>query len=101
MQGQTTSGFTHSRQGLLPYTLTSQAGGVVVSPSPHLGRRLPDYTAGYPPNPPPSWAPTPPYSQCALPPHLPGGVPPHQQSQGRLSQLDLGALPTYEEAMRA
>ena len=97
MQGQTTSGFTHSRQGLLPYTLTSQAGGVVVSPSPHLGRRLPDYTAGYPPNPPPSFAPPSPYSQCTPPPHL----PPHQQSQCRLSQLDVGTLPTYEEAMRA
>ena len=88
MQEQTTSGYTLSRQGLPPYI--SQGGGMVVSPS---------YMASYPPTPPPSWGPPPPYSQCASPPHLPGGVPPHQQSQGRLSQLDVMALPTYEEAV--
>ena len=79
----------HGRQGLPPYT--SQA----VSPS------YIDYMAGYPPEPPPSWAPPSPYNQYAPHPHLPGGQTPHQQSQGRLSQLDVGALPTYEEAMRA
>merc|ERR1719180_305880 len=53
----------HSRQGLPPYT-TSQA----VSPS------YMDYIAGYPPEPPPSWAPPSPYtySQCAPPSHPPG-----------------------------
>merc|ERR1712037_867396 len=68
--------------------------GMEVSPS------YIDYMAGYLPEPPPSWAPPSPYSQCAPSPHV-GGLPP-QQSHGRqsLSQLDVGALPTYEEAMR-
>ena len=88
MQEQTTSGYRHGHQDLPHYT--SQAGGVVVSPS------YMDYMANYPPKPPPYWAPPPPYSQCATPLHLPGVVPPHQQSQ-----LDVEALPTYEEAMRA
>ena len=81
----------HGRQGLPPYT---SRGGMEVSPS------YIDYMAGYPPEPPPSWAPPSPYSRCAPPPHV-GGLPP-QQSHGRqsLSQLDVGALPTYEEAMR-
>ena len=85
----------HARQGLPPYT--SRGGRMAVSPS------YIDYMAGYPPEPPPSWAPPSPYSQCAPPPHV-GGVPPPQQSHGGqqgLSQLDVGALPTYEEAMRA
>ena len=77
----------HGRQGLPPYT---SRGGMAVSPS------YIDYMAGYPPEPPPSWAPPSPYSQCAPPPNL-GGLPPQQS----LSQLDVGALPTYEEAMRA
>merc|ERR1712018_930812 len=84
----------HGRQGLLPY---ASGGGI---PS------YIDYMAGYPPEPPPSWAPPSPYSQyppppppgVGLPPPHHGGVLPPQQS---LSQLDVGALPTYEEAMRA
>ena len=72
----------HSRQGLPPYTTRS---GIAVSPS------YIDYMAGYPPEPPPSWAPPSSYSHV-------GGLPPPQQS---FSQLDVGALPTYEEAMRA
>ena len=90
MRGQTTSGYRHGHQGLPPYT--SQAGGLVVSPS-YMDY---DYMAGYSPKPHLYWAPPPPYSQCATPLHLPGVVPPHQQSQ-----LDVEALPTYEEAMGA
>ena len=93
MQEQTTSGYRHGHQGLPHYT--SQAGGVVVSPS------YMDYMASYSPKPPPYWAPPPSYSQCVPPPYLLCGVPPSQQSQGPLSQLEVTALPTYEEAMRA
>jgi len=53
-----------------------------------------DYTTGYPPEPPPTWAPPAQYSQAA---DQHGGQGQHQV----LSQLDAGALPTYEEAIRA
>ena len=79
----------HGRQGLPPYTSPN----MTVSPS------YIDYMAGYPPEPPPSWAPPSPYSQCAPPPH--SGLPYQSHGQQGLSQLDAGALPTYEEAMRA
>ena len=70
--------------GLPPYT----SHNMVVCPS------YIDYTTGYPPEPPPTWAPPAQYSQAA---DQHGGQGQHQV----LSQLDAGALPTYEEAIRA
>merc|ERR1712233_37160 len=82
---QLESTVVHGRQGLPPYT---SRGGI---PS------YIEYMAGFPPEPPPSWAPPSPYSQYPPPTHPGGSFPP----QHSLNQLDVGALPTYEEAMRA
>ena len=73
-----------AHHGLPPYT----SHNMVVCPS------YIDYTTGYPPEPPPTWAPPAQYSQAA---DQHGGQGQHQV----LSQLDAGALPTYEEAIRA